>query len=197
MEPESNCEYRSQEYWEQRYKLDLRPSYEWFLNYSQVKPLISPFIEAQSRILDVGCGNSLLAVELSRDGFSNVLSIDYASSAIQRAQEQHPELQWLHQDVRAMLQVESASVDLAFDKGTFDALFSEDGSPWEPSECVLRDVAAGLGEVWRVLRPGGTFVCVSLGQPHFRLKYLKQIVQWNVRVQELGFYFAYICQKAE
>jgi ubiquinone/menaquinone biosynthesis C-methylase UbiE len=194
MEPETNSEYRSQDYWEQRYKLDQRSSYEWFLNYTQVKPLIVPHIEVGSRILDVGCGNSLLAVSLAEDGYSNVLSIDYAASAIERAQKQHPALEWLQQDVRSMDGIASESVDFAFDKGTFDALFSEDSSPWEPSEAVLQDVQAGLAEIWRVLKAGGKFLCISLGQPHFRRKYFEKL-PWRMEVKELGFYFAYLCEK--
>jgi ubiquinone/menaquinone biosynthesis C-methylase UbiE len=194
MEPESNSEYRSQEYWEQRYKLDQRSSYDWFLNYNQVRPLIVSHVESGSRILDVGCGNSLSAVNLAKDGYSNVLSIDYAASAIERAQREYPQLKWLQQDVRSMHGIASETVDFAFDKGTFDALFSEDSSPWDPSEAVLQDVHAGLVEIWRVLKPGGKFLCISLGQPHFRKKYFEKL-PWRMEVTELGFYFAYLFQK--
>lgn len=195
MEPEKNSEYRSIKYWEKRYEKESRSSYEWFLDYTQVKPIILPFLRRETQILDIGCGNSLFALQLTQDGFPNVLSVDLAYSAIEKAQKEYPSLRWLQQDVRKMDLIPNCSIDLAFDKGTLDALFSEDSSPWNPSEEVLYDIRCALCEIDRILRPDGTFVCISLGQPHFRRKYFESFTKWHIEIKELGFYFAYICRQ--
>jgi hypothetical protein len=48
-------------------------------------------------------------------------------------------------DVRDMRDVPSASVDVAFDKGTLDAMIF--GSPWSPPDEVLANSGAYMKEV--------------------------------------------------
>lgn len=52
---------------------------------------------------------------------------------------------WSHADVRQMDQLQSESVDVAFDKGTLDAMIY--GSPWDPPNEVLDNTSRYIREV--------------------------------------------------
>jgi hypothetical protein len=56
-------------------------------------------------------------------------------------------IEWRLMDVRDMQGVDDASVDVAFDKGTLDAMIH--GSPWSPPQEVRDNTSAYLGEVRR------------------------------------------------
>ena len=52
---------------------------------------------------------------------------------------------WKHADVRQMEQIPSESVDVAFDKGTLDAMIY--GNPWDPPDEVLENTGRYVQEV--------------------------------------------------
>ena len=52
---------------------------------------------------------------------------------------------WKHADARCMDEIPSASVDVAFDKGTLDAMIH--GSPWDPPDEVLENTGRYIREV--------------------------------------------------
>lgn len=56
-----------------------------------------------------------------------------------------PQVQWTVGDVRDMTAISSESVDVAFDKGTLDAMIH--GSPWSPPEEVLENSGRYMKEV--------------------------------------------------
>lgn len=92
---------------------------------------------------------------------------------------------------------------IAFVQGTMDALLCSSGSVWSPPEEVIRDCKSEVDEVIRILKPGGYFLYISFGQPHFRLPHLER-VEWKDGVQTsvLGDggimqYFFYEMRKAE
>jgi len=58
-------------------------------------------------------------------------------------------IEWRWADVRDMKEVASDSVDVAFDKGTLDAMIH--GSPWSPSDQVLSDTSRYMREVGRAV----------------------------------------------
>lgn len=102
-------------------------------------------------------------------------------------------------DVRNMQGVEDASVDLAFDKGTLDAMIH--GSPWNPPQEVKDNTRAYLQEVHRVLRGNGRFLYVTFRQPHFMKPLLNPDGLWELDVHNLGDgdsfgYFGYSIRKA-
>jgi ubiquinone/menaquinone biosynthesis C-methylase UbiE len=76
-------------------------------------------------ILNVGCGNSNLAMDLHLDGFQNILSVDYSSVVIDSLNQQysdHPSLKFQCVDCRNMPELATNSIDFALDKGTLDAV---------------------------------------------------------------------------
>jgi hypothetical protein len=56
-----------------------------------------------------------------------------------------PQVEWQVGDVRDMSAIASKSVDVAFDKGTLDAMIH--GSPWSPPEEVLENSGRYMSEV--------------------------------------------------
>ena len=56
-----------------------------------------------------------------------------------------PEVEWRCGDVRDMQGIDTASIDVAFDKGTLDAMIY--GSPWSPPEEVMENSGRYLKEV--------------------------------------------------
>ncbi len=86
----------------------------------------------------------------------------------------------LHSDVRDMKEIESDSIDMILDKGTFDTILC--------SEYSRRNAAAMLGEIYRVLKSGtGTYICVTYGQPDKRIPYFEQKnFEWKIEVHKVS-----------
>lgn len=56
-----------------------------------------------------------------------------------------PGIEWRNVDVRAMDSIVSKSINVAFDKGTLDAMIH--GSPWNPPQEVKENTGSYLREV--------------------------------------------------
>jgi len=59
-------------------------------------------------------------------------------------------IEWRRGDVRRMDSIPSDSIDVAFDKGTLDAMIH--GSPWNPPDDVLENSGQYMREVLRTSR---------------------------------------------
>ncbi|KAN0088629.1 S-adenosyl-L-methionine-dependent methyltransferase [Tylopilus felleus] len=156
-----------------------------------------------ARILMLGCGNSKFSEDMWEDGYKNIVNVDYSAVVIEqmraRHAELHPGMEWHEMDVRA-LSFEDASFDIAIDKGTMDAMMTSSTSVWDPPEDIVKDCTAEVSEVLRVLRPSGTFLYVTFGQPHFRRRFLTgpHAPGTRLEIKELGksfHYYMYILRK--
>lgn len=117
------------------------------------------------KVLVPGCGNSELSEKLVQAmGMKDVLSIDFEQEVVKAMQEKQPEdtkaaLKYAKMDMTDMKGVDSGSIGVVVDKGSFDAICSED------DEASKAKANAYLNEVFRVLSDqGGAFICVSLLQ---------------------------------
>lgn len=54
-------------------------------------------------------------------------------------------IEWRHADVRRMDDLPDKSIDVAFDKGTLDAMIH--GSPWSPPDDVKENTSQYIREV--------------------------------------------------
>lgn len=95
-------------------------------------------------------------------------------------------IQWQKLDVRSMEEnVPDASVDVAFDKGTLDAMIH--GSPWSPPEDTIANTGKYLREVSRILKPTGVFLYVTFRQPHLIKPLLMcEGTNWDIEIEILG-----------
>lgn len=183
--------------------MDADDTYDWFRGYAHFRDALAPWMARQDAILVLGCGNSGLCADLWADGFTAgaLVNVDYSEAVIARMRarmppERFPGVAWHVLDFRALhVALPAAHFDVVLDKGSLDALWSDGGSPWAPSPAVVADVTATLDGVLHVLRPGGRFICISFGQPHFRLPLLERPGAWMLaggKAQQLGLYFIYV-----
>lgn len=107
---------------------------------------------ASRRILDLGCGPGVSAIEMSRAGVNDrVLGVDVSRSMLKRAR-RHVDAAGLHDEVP----LTHASVfDLPFRTGSVDACTGHSFL------YLLPDRARALEEMRRVLRPGGAVVLLE------------------------------------
>ncbi|KAJ2727009.1 Protein-lysine N-methyltransferase efm4 [Coemansia sp. Benny D115] len=83
-----------------------------------------------TRILDVGCGNGHLLLELAEEGYTNLVGTDYSGSAVQLAQQvaesREANVVFLEQDFLDPQDVArvagESKFDVVLDKGTYDAI---------------------------------------------------------------------------
>jgi len=155
------------DYWEERYSKQQKP-YDWYGTWDSPKSvtikrhvqLHLPAPSAAVRLLNIGCGSSRLAEELSSDGFGNITNVDISKSVVEKMAkkfEGRAGVRFQQMDITKM-EFTSGSFDVVFDKGTLDALYTG----------ASESVQVAVAEVFRVLAPGGTFVSMSFGLPKSR-----------------------------
>ncbi|KAF8065563.1 Xab2 [Scenedesmus sp. PABB004] len=154
--------YSTDAYWNGRYA-EKSTHFDWFYNYGALAGLIGATCDAGAGpVLHVGCGNSGLSEGMVQDGYT-VVNVDISDVVIAQMRRMHalPGQSWEVADCRSMPQYGDASFGAVLDKGTLDAVLC--------SSHGAADTAAYLGEVHRLLAPGGVFLLISLGQPGARL----------------------------
>ncbi|KIP02687.1 hypothetical protein PHLGIDRAFT_32105 [Phlebiopsis gigantea 11061_1 CR5-6] len=200
--PARNEEYGTKQYWDKRYTLESDDStFDWFKKYEDIADLIRELIPDKSaRILMLGCGNSTLSEDMYDDGYKNIVNVDYSGILIEKMRRKHqevrPGMEWLEMDVRE-LKFNSESFDVAIDKGTMDAMMTAKADVWDPPEEVIENCTQEVNEVLRVLRPDGTFLYLTFGQPHFRKRYLAR-PETKLEIRQLGeafHYYLYILRR--
>jgi SAM-dependent methyltransferase len=139
----------------------------------------SKYDKSLVRILVVGCGNAPFSCDLYDDGYTNITNIDYSSTVIQNMQQLHttirPLMQWRVMDMTRMEDVPDDSFDVVIDKAAMDAIMTQEQDVWNPNPVVIQNVYRMCFHITRILSAAGTFVQISLSQPHFRNKYLLHI----------------------
>ena len=103
------------------------------------------------RVLEVGCGDGALAVELARRD-ADMTAIDVSERMIAAAKERAADAR-----VKLSLHVGPAEA-LPFEAGQFDLVVAQ------TILCFVRDGSPAFGEIARVLRPGGKLVIGELGR---------------------------------
>ena len=100
------------------------------------------------RVLDACCGTGDLALAAERAG-GIVTGLDFSERMLERARRKSDTVTWVRADVTA----------LPFQEESFDAATVGFGVRNVP------ELEAGLGELARVLRPGGRLACLDLTRP--------------------------------
>uniref|UniRef100_A0A3P8UTM5 eEF1A lysine and N-terminal methyltransferase n=1 Tax=Cynoglossus semilaevis TaxID=244447 RepID=A0A3P8UTM5_CYNSE len=127
--PRTAEEFSSAEYWEKFFKKRGEKAFEWYGDYNKLCGVLHKYIKMQDQVLVVGCGNSELSEQLYDVGFKHLTNIDISETVvtqmIQRNAERRPDLNFQQVDA-TQTPYDAASYQAALDKGTLDAMASEE-----------------------------------------------------------------------
>ncbi|KAI3853853.1 hypothetical protein MKX03_001181 [Papaver bracteatum] len=174
-------DFTSKENWDKFFSIrGSDDTFEWYAEWQFLKtPLLSHLSNHTTQTLDKsnskspppppsalqilvpGCGNSKLSENVYDAGFQNITNIDFSkvviSDMLRRNIRSRPSMKWRVMDMTQM-QFKDGIFDVVLDKGGLDALMEPELGPKLGTQY--------LAEVKRVLRTGGTFVCLTLAESH-------------------------------
>mmetsp|Transcript_7102 Transcript_7102/g.10465 ORF Transcript_7102/g.10465 Transcript_7102/m.10465 type:complete len:200 (+) Transcript_7102:57-656(+) len=172
-------QYATKAYWNHRYQTEQEP-FEWFQRYDAIKPILLNHIDEESKVLQVGCGNSELATSLANDGIQSIVNIDFSEVVIKQMKERYghqSKLKFKSMDVED-LEFGDNSFDIIIDKGTFDTILCAEGAN--------RKIEGMLNEIYRVLKRKGKFIMISYAKSQQRSTFLKKdIYSWKLSIETL------------
>ncbi|XP_035639415.1 eEF1A lysine and N-terminal methyltransferase-like isoform X3 [Oncorhynchus keta] len=179
--PRTAEEFSSAEYWERFFKKRGEKAFEWYGDYNKLCGVLHKYIKPRDKVLVVGCGNSELSEQLYDVGYRHLTNIDISETVVnnmnQKNAKQRPDLTFQKVDA-TQTPYEDGSYQAVLDKGTLDAMASQEGA------------LAGrmLAEVCRVLGIGGRYICVTLAQESVIKLAVEHFIQvgWAVRLHCLG-----------
>ena len=165
-------EYYKQEYWENRYSWYTQEM-DWYTNFAKINKdfLIEEILKEKfpnknnCKILEMGCGNSTMAFELSKLGYSDITSIDFSPTVITQMKEKYklvPSLKYLCVDFYRLEQFFSShEFDIIIEKAGLDSIAVRE-SPEVPK--LLLNV---YEKMHYVMKPNGIVLSVSSKNPTF------------------------------
>ncbi|KPI99609.1 Methyltransferase-like protein 10 [Papilio xuthus] len=158
----------TQDYWQKAYTKEIinfedhgDPGDVWFGEdsaYRVIKWICQCGIPLDTSVIDLGSGNGYTLTELAREGFSNLLGVDYCTEAItlaeKVAQDQFPFIRFqvfdiINDDVKTL-----GKFGLIHDKGTYDAI------SLSPDDAKLKRHKY-IDQVAEMLAENGLFVITS------------------------------------
>ena len=193
--------YGDKNYWEVRYEEQSGTTFDWLEDYESVKPIIDNLnIKKDSRILNVGCGNSEFSEKMYDEGYVHNYNIDICQNVIDFMKSRNKDKKGLHFDVMDVCDMayKDETFDLIIDKSTIDALLCGDHS--------FMIVAKMLKEISRVLKTGGIYLIVSYGKPENRMIHLERDhLAFDIQIYTIKrkdddddtekIHYVYICKK--
>jgi spermidine synthase len=102
-------------------------------------------------------------------GYTNLTNIDISEVVIEQMKKQYRDREgckWLQMDATAMKEFDNESFSVVLDKGTLDAMMSEE------SDSLNEMIQNYFSEISRVLKTMGRYICISLLQEHIINKLL-------------------------
>ena len=155
--------FNGKDYWDERYQEEVGQMYDWLADFSVLRDFVQEVCTRESRILMLGCGNSLLSEEMYDAGFCNIDNIDISPVVIEQMEARNHErldMRYFVMDATDLSQFDDRSFDVVLDKGTLDSLLCGDDA--------FINVARMTREVQRVLKPQGVYMVISYSGPKFR-----------------------------
>jgi len=144
--------------WRARAAKHLRPIF--FRPETYVEGHKPVFVRRETSVLDLCCGTGDLAIALNRRYWARVIGVDFAHSMLVRAGKKSARL---HSpdlvQLRPIRFIEADALRLPFADASFDLVTSAFGFR------NLANYEAGLREIQRVLKPGGTIAILEFTEP--------------------------------
>lgn len=164
-------EYYSQTYWDNRYSYYLKEM-DWYTNFDKINKdfgiidkINEIFVHGKGisihklKILEMGCGNSTLSIDLYKHNFQNITAIDFSNVIISRMQEKYSNIN----QVKFMC-VDFNNLSDHYKENTYDIIIEKAGLD---SIAIKNtpDVPELLMKVYyqmhKVLKKGGTVFSIS------------------------------------
>lgn len=124
--------------------------------------------DPECKIVDLGCGNGHLLLDLSQEGFKNLHGIDYSESAITLAKSiaEQRDLGWIKYDAVDFISnpdwyLPDTPYQLAMDKGTYDAISLHPDQTQAKKDGVAGPREKYVEAVHRMMDPNGLFLITS------------------------------------
>ena len=80
-------------------------------------------------------------------------------------------------DVLDMQEIQTGSFNVIFDKATLDSILCGDNSGANAEKMI--------NEIYRILAPGGRYICITYGDPEHRKKYFENQNWSNLSVDKV------------
>ncbi len=125
----------------------MRSTQLWNANIHYHSLLVEAIPRGARRVLDVGCGDGILAADLIRAGIPHVIGLDLDGQVLERARRRHPgvAIEWRQGDL----------FDVPFEAGSFDAVVSVATLHHVPADEALARFAD-------LIKPGGVVAVIGL-----------------------------------
>jgi len=174
MLPKTSADFKSKEFWDKFFAKRGDEPFEWYGSYSFYQPILTKELPTKSRILMLGCGNSLMSEQMYDAGYSQITSIDYSEKTIAKmdARKKDRKLAYSVMDI-TNLKFPNDSFDAVIDKATLDAMMTD-----ETVDCIEL-----VHKMWdnaiKVLANKGKYICITLLQQHILSKVLSYFLNGN------------------
>lgn len=137
--PKNHKQFQEEEFWSTFFQNKKgKQGFEWYATYEELENCLKTTIKnRQAQILVVGTGNSMLAEKMSTVlGLPNIIAVDYEAGVIKKMKEKQTKVDYRVIDMLNMSEIEDGSIDYVVDKGTLDALCSDESQ--ETKEKVVK-----------------------------------------------------------
>lgn len=155
----NSSELGTKEYWDKSYETEIN-NYKshgdvgevWFDEDSQIRVtnwiMKCDDIQDDDQIIDLGTGNGMMLVELAREGYTNLVGVDYSEKSIELSQsiakDQELKITYIVTDLLSETKMKAlGQFKVAHDKGTYDAISLNHNSKQRRDE-FLKNVAGIL-----------------------------------------------------
>ncbi|KAJ0169594.1 hypothetical protein K1T71_014779 [Dendrolimus kikuchii] len=163
-----SSELGTQSYWQQAYAKEIinfeehgDPGDVWFgedNTYRVINWICKCGVDMDTPIIDLGCGNGFTLIELAREGFKDLLGIDYCQEAISLAEKvankELPHIKFQMFDITTDDVRELGKFGIVHDKGTYDAVGLNPENPKHHREQYINRVA-------EMMKDDGLFIITS------------------------------------
>ncbi|KAI8545884.1 hypothetical protein RHMOL_Rhmol07G0072100 [Rhododendron molle] len=172
-------------YWDARY-IQEGGSFDWYQRYSALRPFARKYIPTSSRILMVGCGNAVMSEDMVKDGYEDIMNIDISSVAIDMMRRKYAGVsslldlsnfanscvQGVDNTLVLLICMHCPGLSIL---GTLDSLMCGASAPISAAQM--------LGEVSRLLKPGGIYMLITYGDPTVRIPHLSRpVYNWKTEL---------------